>query len=108
MPINPRTLRRRGLGVLFLAVVVGLLYLSILFYDHAFTTTMNVTLRAGCLADSSSGSGAPPAPSTQSTQPADTAADGNRARGISGTDTRRSQTTTAIINTTAPARKPSV
>lgn len=64
MAFNTKTLERRGLGVLFLAVVVGLLYLSILFYNHAFTKTVAVTLYAGCQPDPSSTDGAPPAPST--------------------------------------------
>lgn len=42
------TIRRRGLGAAFLALIVGLLYLTILFYNHAFTKTVDVTLYAGC------------------------------------------------------------
>jgi phospholipid/cholesterol/gamma-HCH transport system substrate-binding protein len=64
MRINLKTIRRRSLGVVFLAGVVGLLYLSILFYTHAFTKTVDVTLYAGCQPDPQSGSGAPQSPST--------------------------------------------
>lgn len=42
------TIRRRSLGAAFLALIVGLLALTILFYNHAFTKTVDVTLYAGC------------------------------------------------------------
>ncbi|HEV7209476.1 MAG TPA: MCE family protein [Mycobacteriales bacterium] len=42
-----KLLRKRLLGVLFLAVVVGLLALSVAFYNKTFTTSVNVKLQAG-------------------------------------------------------------
>ena len=60
------TIRRRSMGVVFLAVLVALLYLTILFYQHAFTTTVDVTLKAGCQP--------PPASAPQSGSGTETAA----------------------------------
>ena len=42
-----RSIRRKLLGVGFLVVLFGLIALSIAFYQHAFTKTVPVTLRAG-------------------------------------------------------------
>lgn len=42
------TVRRRSMGVMLLVVLVGLLYLATLFYQHAFTSVVKVTLKAGC------------------------------------------------------------
>lgn len=60
------TVRRRSLGVLLLVAIVGLLYLTILFYQHAFTSVVKVTLKAGCQP--------PPASAPQSGAGAETAA----------------------------------
>lgn len=42
-----RSVRRKSLGVAFLVVLTGLLWLSILFYQHAFTTVVPVSLHTG-------------------------------------------------------------